>query len=98
MKVGKLRALAQTGARRVPVYAEIPTVAESGFPGFSVDSWVGLLAPNGTPRPVVERLHAEVRRILDDPEFAARLREQGLIGIGSTPEQFGSVLRTEHEK
>ena len=98
VKAGKLRALAQTGARRVPAYADTPTVAESGFLGFSVDSWVGLLAPKGTPRPVVDRLHVEVRRILADPEFAARLREQGLTGIGSTPEQFGSALRTEQEK
>lgn len=98
VKAGKLRALAQTGARRVPAYPDTPTVAESGFPDFSVESWVGLLAPTGTPRPVIDRLHADVRRILSDPDFAARLREQGLTGIGSTPEQFGLALRTEQEK
>lgn len=98
VKAGKLRALAQTGAQRVSAYASVPTVAESGYPGFDVNSWVGLLAPAGTPRPVIDRLNAEVRKILAEPEFAARLREQGLSGIGNTPEQFAAVLRTEQAK
>lgn len=98
VKAGKLRALAQTGAQRVPAYADTPTVAESGYPGFAVNSWVGLLAPAGTPRPIVERLQAEVKKILDSPDFAARLAEQGLSGIGNTPEQFSAVLRAEQDK
>ena len=98
VKAGKLRALAQTGAQRVPAYADTPTVAESGYPGFAVNSWVGLLAPAGTPRPVVERLQAEVKKILDSPDFAARLAEQGLSGIGNTPEQFAAVLKGEQDK
>jgi tripartite-type tricarboxylate transporter receptor subunit TctC len=98
VKAGKLKALAQTGSRRVPAYAGTPTVAESGHPGFDVNSWVGLLAPRATPRPVVDRLHAEVKKILDAPEFAARLAEQGLTGIGNTPEQFAAVLRTEQAR
>ena len=98
VKAGKLRALAQTGAQRVPAYADTPTVAESGYRGFEVNSWVGLLAPAGTPRPVVERLQAEVRRIVTEPAFDQRLREQGLSGIASTPEQFAAALRTEQDK
>ena len=98
VKAGKLRALAQTGAQRVPAYADTPTVAESGYPGFAVNSWGGLLAPAGTPRPVVERLQAEVKKILDSPDFAARLAEQGLSGIGNTPEQFAAVLKGEQDK
>jgi tripartite-type tricarboxylate transporter receptor subunit TctC len=98
VKAGKLRALVQTGAQRVPAYADTPTVAESGYPGFAVNSWVGLLAPAGTPRPVVERLQAEVKKILDSPDFATRLAEQGLSGIGNTPEQFAAVLRAEQDK
>ena len=98
VKAGKLRALAQTGAQRVSAYANVPTVAESGYPGFDVNSWVGLLAPADTPRPVIDRLNAEVRMILAEPEFAARLRGQGLSGIGNTPEQFAVVLRTEQAK
>jgi len=98
VKAGKLRALAQTGVQRVPAYADTPTVAESGYPGFAVNSWVGLLAPAGTPRPVVERLQAEVKKILDSPDFAARLAEQRLRGIRNTPEQFAAVLRGEQDK
>jgi len=98
VRAGKLRALAQTGARRVSAYAEVPTVAESGYPGFDVSSWVGLLVPANTPRNVVERMHAEIKKILDTPEFAARLNEQGLAPIGNTPEQFAAVLRSEGDK
>jgi tripartite-type tricarboxylate transporter receptor subunit TctC len=98
VKAGKLRALAQTGARRVAAYADTPTVAESGFAGFEVDSWVGLLAPAGVPRPVVDRLQTEIRKIVTSPDFAARLTEQGLSGIANTPEQFGAVLRSERAK
>ncbi|MGJ7497259.1 Bug family tripartite tricarboxylate transporter substrate binding protein [Variovorax sp. RT4R15] len=98
VKAGKLRALAQTGARRVSAYPDTPTVAESGYPGFEVNSWVGMLAPAGTPRPVIDRLQAEVRRIVTDPAFAARLQEQGLTGIANTPEQFATVLRAEQDK
>lgn len=98
VNAGRLRALAQTGARRAPAYAEVPTVAESGYPGFEVNSWVGLLAPAGTPRAVVDRLQAEVRKAVTEPAFQQRLREQGLTGIANTPEQFAAVLRTEQDK
>jgi tripartite-type tricarboxylate transporter receptor subunit TctC len=98
VKAGKLRALAQTGARRVPAYAETPTVAEGGYRGFEVNSWVGLLAPAGTPRAVIDRLQSEVRKIVTDPAFDQRLREQGLTGIASTPEQFAAALKTEQDR
>lgn len=98
VKSNRLRALAQTGAKRVAAYSDVPTVAESGFPSFVVNSWVGLLAPAHTPRPIVDRLQAEIRKIVQDPSFAARLQEQGLTGIANTPEQFSTVLKTEHDK
>ncbi|MBB3643629.1 tripartite tricarboxylate transporter substrate binding protein [Variovorax atrisoli] len=98
VKSGRLRALAQTGLQRAAAYPDTPTIAESGYPGFEVNSWVGLLAPAGTPRPVVDRLQAEVKKIVADPAFAARLQEQGLTGIAGTPEQFAAVLRTEQDK
>lgn len=98
VSAGRLRALAQTGAQRVAAYADVPTVAESGYPGFEVNSWVGLLAPAGTPRAVVDRLQAEVRKVVTEPAFQQRLREQGLTGIANTPEQFAAVLRTEQDK
>ena len=98
VKSGRLHALAQTGLQRVAAYPGTPTVAESGYPGFEVNSWVGMLAPAGTPRPVVDRLQAEVRKIVTDPAFAARLQEQGLTGIANTPVQFAATLRTEQDK
>lgn len=98
VKAGKLRALAQSGGQRIAAYADTPTVAESGFRGFEVNSWVGLLAPGGTPRAVVDRLQAEIHKIVSDPVFAAQLKEQGLTGIANTPEQFAAALKAEQDK
>lgn len=98
VKAGKFKALAQTGAQRVPAYAGVPTVAESGFKGFEVNSWVGMLAPAGTPAAVVERLQLEIRKVLSEPEVAARLKDQGLTAIGSAPEQFARTLKVEQDK
>jgi len=95
---GALNAIAQTGAKRSAALPDVPTVAERGYPGFEVNSWVGMLVPAGTPRDIIDRLHAEIRKILADPKFAARLEEQGLVGIGSSPEEFLSVLTSEREK
>lgn len=98
VKAGKFKAIAQTGAQRVSAYPGVPTVAESGYKGFEVNSWVGMLAPAGTPRVVIDRLNSEIRKILHDPEFAARLKDQGLTAIGSTPEQFAKTLMVEQDK
>ena len=98
VKAGKLRALAQTGAQRVSAYANVPTVAESGYPDFVVNSWVGMLAPAATPAPVVDRLQAEIRKIVTQPAFAAKLSEQGLSGIANTPTEFASALQAEQAK
>lgn len=95
---GKLRALAQTGAQRVPAFAGVATVEESGYLGFEVNSWVGMLAPAATPKQVIERLHQEIKRIVQEPAFAARLQEQGLSGIANTPEQFASALQAENRQ
>lgn len=98
VKAGKLRVLAQTGSQRVNVYADVPTVAENGYPDFVVNSWVGLLAPAGTPKPVVDRLQREIRKIVTQPAFTARLDEQGLTAIASTPAQFQNALQAEQAK
>ncbi|MFN3734792.1 tripartite tricarboxylate transporter substrate binding protein [Comamonas testosteroni] len=95
---GKLRAVAQTGAQRVPAFAGVPTVQESGYQGFEVNSWVGMLAPAATPRQVIERLHQEIKSIAQEPAFAARLQEQGLSGIANTPEQFAAALQAESQQ
>lgn len=98
VQTGKLRALAQTGAQCVPAFAEVATVEESGYQGFEVNSWVGMLAPAATPKQVIERLHQEIKRIVQEPAFAARLQEQGLSGIANTPEQFASALQAENRQ
>jgi tripartite-type tricarboxylate transporter receptor subunit TctC len=98
VRAGKLRALAQTGATRVQAYADVPTAIEGGYPGFEVNSWVGMLAPAGTPKAVIDRLRDEIARILAAPDFVARLSEQGLTPIGNTPAQFAAVLAAERAK
>ncbi len=98
VKAGTFKALAQTGAQRVPAFASVPTVAEAGYKGFEVNSWVGMLAPAGTPRPIIDRMRDEIANILKEPDFAKRLTEQSLTAIGSTPEQFGAALKAEQGK
>lgn len=98
VRAGRLRALAQTGATRVQAYADVPTAIEGGYPGFEVNSWVGMLAPAGTPKAVIDRLRDEIARILAAPDFVARLSEQGLTPIGNTPAQFAAVLAAERAK
>ncbi len=98
VRAGTIKALAQTGLRRVSAYPNVPTIAESGFPNFEVNSWVGMLAPTGTPPPIIERLQSEIVKILKEPEFAKRLTEQGLMAIGNTPDGFSTALKLEQEK
>lgn len=95
---GKLKALATTGTRRSPALPDVPTVAEAGLPGFSADTWVGIFAPKGTPRPIVEKLSAEIRTALALPELRARAQMQGLEVAGSTPAELQSFLQAESAK
>lgn len=92
---GRLRALAATGARRTPLLPELPTVAEAGVPGFAVEYWLGLLAPAGTPEPVVRRLYAETAAVLAAPEVHEQLTRQGAEAATSTPEEFRDVIATD---
>ncbi len=94
VKSGRLKALAVTGAQRSPLAPEIPTVVESGF-NYVATTWYGLLAPLGTPRPVIDRLNRETRALLDDPQVKAQLAPQGVVAAPSTPEEFGQFLRAE---
>ena len=98
VKAGRLRALAVTSAERSPAAPEIPTMAESGLPGYDVSTWYGLLVPAGTPKEIVARLNAEVVRILNLPELKERLRSQGADVIPSTPDQFAAHIRQEMVK
>jgi tripartite-type tricarboxylate transporter receptor subunit TctC len=98
VKAGKLRALAVTSARRSQAAPDIPTLAESGVPGYEVDSWFGILAPAGTPKEIVNQLNAEVVRILKIPQVRERLLEQGAEPVGDTPEHFAEHIRKETVK
>lgn len=97
-KAGKLRALAVTTIRRSDVMPEVPTIAESGFPGFDAGNWFGAVVRSGTPRPIVERLHAEIARALDLPEARDPLMRQGLVPAPLTPDQFSAFIRDEMER
>ena len=95
VKAGRLRGLAVTSAKRVPAFAELPTMAEAGVPGFDVSAWAGVIVPAGTPKAIVTRLNAEVNRALAAPAVAEKLPELGLIVAGGTPEQFVEHIRRE---
>ena len=98
VKAGKLRALGVTSARRSQAAPDIPTIAESGVPGYEVDSWFGILAPAATPKEIVSKLNVEIVRILKIPEVRERLLEQGAEPVGDTPEQFAEHIRKETVK
>ena len=98
IKAGKLRALATMGAERSPLMPEVPTVAESGFPGFEANNWYGMLAPAGVPRELVARLNAETRKTLQSPDVIERLTAQGYEIVPSTPEKLREHMVMETEK
>jgi tripartite-type tricarboxylate transporter receptor subunit TctC len=92
IKAGKLRALAVTSARRVSALAEVPTLAESAVSGFDSISWIGLLAPAGTPKDIVEKISADTREVIAAEDVNARLVELGAIPAANTPAQFGALI------
>ncbi len=95
---GKLRALAVTTLRRFPAAPELPTIAESGYPGFEVASWSGLLAPAATPGTIIGRLHLETVKALAVPDLRAKLTDLGLEGMGSSPDEFAAAIKSEIPK
>ena len=98
IKGGRLRAIGVTGPKRSPAVPDLPTVAESGVPGYDVVAWYGLFAPAGTPRPIVLKVNAEVKRIVELPDLRDRLSAEGAEVNASTPEQFAAYLKTEMVK
>jgi tripartite-type tricarboxylate transporter receptor subunit TctC len=94
-KAGKLRPLAVTTAKRSSVAPEVPTLAESGLPGFEIGSWQGVFAPAGTPPEIVKRLNAEIVKILNMPDVKEKLIGLGAEPVGDTPEQFSAYVKTE---
>ena len=94
-RAGKVRALGTTGDRRSPVTPETPTLAEAGVPGYEATIWLGLMAPAGTPRPILERINLEVNRIVNAPEVKEAWSKQGAVPMGMTLEQFDKYLRED---
>lgn len=92
---GKLRALAITSIRRSPLAPDLPTMAESGFPGFEAVPWFGLFAPRGTPKDILDRLHDETVRTLAMPEVRRKFDELGLEPVGNSPSELAAVIRKE---
>ncbi len=96
VKEGRAHALAvASAATRHPLFPDVPTTAEAGFPGIEYETWFGILAPRGTPEPVVRKLNAEFTRALRSPAVVKYFTEQGLDPLSSTPEEFAQLIRTE---
>jgi tripartite-type tricarboxylate transporter receptor subunit TctC len=95
MKTGKLRALAVTTTQRSGVAPDVPTMVEAGLPGYELSSWQAVFAPAGTPKPVVDRLYAEIGRILKMPDVAKRLGDLGLDLSGMSPAELAAVIKAD---
>jgi tripartite-type tricarboxylate transporter receptor subunit TctC len=95
---GKLRALAVTSPKRLANFPDVPTVAESGYPGFEAATWSGLIAPAGTPQAVIDRLNAETNKALRTSEMKQKLYEDGSTPLGGTAKQFAEFIKAEHAK
>jgi tripartite-type tricarboxylate transporter receptor subunit TctC len=93
-----LRALAVTTERRLPYLPDVPTIAESGFPGYEISSWQGVFAPAGTPRDVVDKINGELVRMVNAPEVRSRISLEGADPVGSTPDQFAARVQSEIAK
>lgn len=98
VKAGRLRALGVTGAKRISSLPELPTISESGLPGFEVDSWYGVLYPSGVPAQIVSKAREEISRIIRLPDVTQRLLSQGVEPIGSTPAEFAQTIRKDMAK
>jgi tripartite-type tricarboxylate transporter receptor subunit TctC len=94
----QLKALAVTSQKRVDVLPDVPFLAESGVPGYEAALWFGIIAPAGTPEPIVAKINADVARIIRSPQMQAKLALQGADAVGSTPAEFTAFMRAEYEK
>jgi tripartite-type tricarboxylate transporter receptor subunit TctC len=95
VREGKLRALAVTSLRRSSAVPELPTIAESGYPGFEVTVWTGLLAPARTPATIVRKLHLETVKALALPDLRVKLADLGMEGLGNSPDEFAAAIKSE---
>ena len=98
IRSGKLRALATTGAKRSPMLPDLPTIAESGVPGYESTAWFGIAVPAGTPKDIIARLNADGQRAVKSPEFVKRMTDLGYEIVGGTPEQMASMIQDEYKR
>ena len=98
VKAGKARALAVTGGKRAAALPDVPTVAETGIKGYEATNWYGYVAPAGTPRPIIERLHKETVAILNMPDVREALLSRGIEAAPSSPAEFAAFIRAENAK
>ena len=98
MKDGRVKALASTEAKRAGVAPQLPTIAEAAIPGFNTGIWYGLLAPAGTPQPVIDKLNAAINEALKDQTLLSNFGKQGLDPLGGTPAEFASYIKSETER
>jgi len=98
IKSGRLKAIAITGAVRLPALPQVPTFTEAGLSGFEVKAWYGVLAPAGTPNGIIDKLSAEIAKILAMPDINEKLVSQGMGPVISTPEQFAALMKAEAAK
>lgn len=98
IRSNRVRALGVTSVKRTPLAPEVPTIAEAGVPGYEASGWYAVLAPAGTPQPIVTRLHRELQNVLAERDVKERFAATGVEPIGMTPEQFAAYMRAEHAK
>ncbi len=98
VRAGRLKAVAVSSAKRSTLLPDLPTVAESGYPGYDVRGWFGMFAPAGTPRTIVAKLHEEAKRAFQTPEVASRMQAQATEIVLNTPAEFAADVRTEFDK
>jgi tripartite-type tricarboxylate transporter receptor subunit TctC len=95
VRAGRVNALGVTGAKRVPSAPNVPTIAESGLPGYDVPVWYGYLAPRGTPRAIIEKLHTDIAKAMASPEIRERITNDGGDAAVKSPDEFAALIRTE---
>ncbi len=98
VEAGLVRALGTTGEERSPILPDVPTISEAGVPGFRASGWVGIVAPAATPKPIVERLNAEIRKILDSAEIKDSWAKQGVVPLSMTAAEFRTFISAEIDK
>jgi tripartite-type tricarboxylate transporter receptor subunit TctC len=98
IKSGKLKPIAVTSDKRSPALPDVPTAAETGLPGYNSISWIGLLAPGGTPQPIVDKIAADVKAVLADPATRQQFIDQGALPVGSTPAEFKALIATDRAR